>query len=58
MAKKSIRVLILATTDEIVTEESLPSDYTLVGILAIRDDVRPEAVEAIHDVQQAVFKLL
>ncbi|MDW5525096.1 calcium-translocating P-type ATPase, PMCA-type [Carnobacterium maltaromaticum] len=53
LAKKSIRVLILATTDEIVTEESLPSDYTLVGILAIRDDVRPEAVEAIHDVQQA-----
>lgn len=53
LAKKSIRVLILATTDEVVTEESLPSDYTLVGILAIRDDVRPEAIEAIHEVQQA-----
>lgn len=53
LAKKSIRVLILATTDEVVTEETLPSDYTLVGILAIRDDVRPEAVEAIHNVQEA-----
>lgn len=53
LAQKSIRVLILATTEEIVTEESLPTDYTLVGILAIRDDVRPEAIEAIAQVQQA-----
>lgn len=53
LATRLIRVLILATTEETVTEESLPSDYTLVGILAIRDDVRPEAIEAIEEVHQA-----
>lgn len=54
LAKKSIRVLILATTDEEVTEDGpLPTDYTLVGILAIRDDVRPEAIEAIKEVHEA-----
>lgn len=53
LAERSIRVLLLATTDDIITEECLPTDYTLIGILAIRDDVRPEAIEAIEEVHQA-----
>ncbi|MCB5953527.1 calcium-translocating P-type ATPase, PMCA-type [Enterococcus sp. CWB-B31] len=53
LAERSIRVLLLATTEDIITEESLPNDYTLIGILAIRDDVRPEAIEAIEEVHQA-----
>lgn len=58
LAKRSIRVLVLATTDEEVTEEHLPSTYTLVAILGIRDDVRKEAVAAIRDVQSAGIQVV
>jgi len=58
LAKRSIRVLVLATTDEEVTEEHLPNTYTLVAVLGIRDDVRKEAVAAIRDVQSAGIQVV
>ncbi|MCL1948823.1 MAG: calcium-translocating P-type ATPase, PMCA-type [Turicibacter sp.] len=58
LAGRSIRLLALATTNEQVTKESLPTDYTLVSILGIRDDVRKEAVEAIADVQSAGIQVV
>ena len=58
LAARSIRVLVLATTDEEVTEEHLPETYTLVAVLGIRDDVRPEAVAAIQDVQSAGIQVV
>ena len=58
LANRSIRVLVLATTDEEVTEDYLPTTYTLVSILGIRDDVRPEAVQAIAEVQAAGIQVV
>ena len=58
LANRSIRVLVLAVTDETVTEQDLPSAYTLVAVLGIRDDVRPEAVTAIKEVQQAGIQVV
>ena len=58
LAQRSIRVLVLATTDEEVTKEHLPKNYILVGILGIRDDVREEAIEAIAQVQRAGIQVV
>lgn len=54
LANRAIRVLGLAVADENLGEDSLPDgDWTLIGVLGIRDEVRPESVTAIHEVQQA-----
>ena len=54
MASRAIRVLALATSDEPIVGNDLPYGYwTLVGIIGIRDEVRPESVAAIKEVQNA-----
>ena len=54
MAKRSIRVLVLASAPEEREEENLFQEaWTLIGIVGIRDDVRPEAITAIREVQRA-----
>lgn len=54
LAGRAIRVLGLAIADEDLGENSLPEgDWTLIGILGIRDEVRPESVTAISEVHQA-----
>lgn len=56
LAERAIRVLALAVSDKEIDPESekLPDgDWTLVGILGIRDEVRPESVTAIKEVHSA-----
>jgi Ca2+-transporting ATPase len=54
LANRAIRVLALAVSDDEICDECLPGDgWTLVGIMGIRDDVRPESVNAIAEVQNA-----
>lgn len=54
LAKRAIRVLALAVADESIKEDELPSgEWTLVGVVGIRDEVRPESVSAISEVQNA-----
>ncbi len=54
LAQRAIRVLALATSTEKLEGESLPEGkWTLVGIIGIRDDVRPESIIAIEEVQHA-----
>ena len=63
MASRAIRVLAFATSkDELANgtecaesaEKNLPGgDWALVGVIGIRDDVRPESVSAIQGVQDA-----
>lgn len=54
LAQRAIRVLALAVSDAEISDEKLPEDnWTLVGILGIRDEVRPESVTAIKEVQGA-----
>jgi calcium-translocating P-type ATPase len=54
-AQRAIRVLALATSNGKLAEDgSLPDDeWTLVGVLGIRDEVRPESIAAIREVQNA-----
>ena len=56
LASRAIRVLALAISDDSIEPDSdrLPEgSWTLVGILGIRDEVRPESVTAIKEVQGA-----
>lgn len=54
LAARAIRVLAFATSDAAIEGDTLPqNDWTLVGIVGIRDEVRPESVTAIHEVHQA-----
>jgi calcium-translocating P-type ATPase len=55
LAERAVRVLALATSNGDIDEDgALPKgDWTLVGILGIRDEVRPESVTAIREVQSA-----
>ncbi|MDR0764712.1 MAG: calcium-translocating P-type ATPase, PMCA-type [Synergistaceae bacterium] len=54
LASRAIRVLALAASDEKISGGALPGgDWTLVGIVGIRDEVRPESVSAIKEVQNA-----
>ncbi|MDR1915866.1 MAG: calcium-translocating P-type ATPase, PMCA-type [Synergistaceae bacterium] len=54
LASRAIRVLALATAEAEIEDETLPQgDWTLVGIMGIRDEVRPESIGAIREVQSA-----
>jgi len=62
MASRAIRVLAFATSKDKLTGDAektgagknLPDgDWALVGVIGIRDDVRPESVSAIQGVQDA-----
>lgn len=54
LAGRAIRVLALATCEADIGEDSLPDGaWTLVGVIGIRDEVRPESIDAITQVQNA-----
>lgn len=54
LAGRAIRVLALAVSSEAINDEKLPEgEWTLVGIIGIRDEVRAESVTAIKEVQNA-----
>lgn len=55
LANRAIRVLAIATSDDALGEEALPdgNNWTLVGAVGIRDEVRPESVTAIREVKGA-----
>ncbi|MCL2325095.1 MAG: calcium-translocating P-type ATPase, PMCA-type [Proteobacteria bacterium] len=56
LAVRAIRMLALATCKEQIEEDddALPGgEWTLVGVVGIRDEVRPEAITAIEEVHHA-----
>lgn len=54
LAGDAIRMLALCSYEDELVDNGLPEHgLTLIGILGIRDEVRPEAVEAIAAVQEA-----
>ncbi len=58
LAGKSMRVLAFGYSDQGMTENQINSDTTLIGFFGIRDDVRPEAREAIAAVQNAGIQVV
>lgn len=54
LATRAIRVLAFATSDSVISDGKLPEDdWTLVGFVGIRDEVRPESIKAIQEVKRA-----
>ncbi len=55
LANRAIRVLAIATSEDSLGEDALPAgnNWTLVGVVGIRDEVRPESVTAIKEVKGA-----
>lgn len=52
MAKQSIRVLAVATAEEFEGEK-IPKGLTLVGLVGIRDDLRPDVKASISEMKRA-----
>lgn len=53
MAEKAMRVLAFGYSPSAMTENAINDDVVIIGFVGIRDDVRPEARDAIKDVQNA-----
>ena len=59
LARRAVRMLALCTYPGTVAGSALPQNgMVLTGILAIRDEVRPEAVEAIKKVHEAGVQIV
>ncbi len=58
LADRAMRVLAFGYSEKSLTENQINDDLVLIGLVAIRDDVRPEARDAIHEVQQAGIQVV
>lgn len=58
LAEKAMRVLAFGYSDSQMTENSINDDIVIIGFVGIRDDVRPEAIEAIKEVQGAGIQVV
>lgn len=58
LAEKAMRVLAFGYADCPMKENQIGDNLVLIGLTAIRDDVRPEAKEAIHKVQEAGIQVV
>ena len=52
LANRSIRILALATAEK-AAGDALPDKMTLVGLIGIRDDLRPDVKVAVSDMRRA-----
>lgn len=57
-ASRAMRVLAFGYSESPFTEDEINDDVVIVGLVAIRDDVRPEAKEAIREVQEAGIQVV
>lgn len=58
LASKAMRVLAFGYSNSTMTENTINDDVVLIGFVAIRDDVRPEAKMAIKEVIDAGIQVV
>ena len=58
LADRSMRVLAFGYSESKLTENSINDDVVLTGFVGIRDDVRPDAKQAIEKIQKAGIQLV
>ena len=58
LANKSMRVLAFGYSEQTLSENKINSDTVIIGLVGIRDDVRPEARDAIAEVQRAGIQVV
>ena len=58
LAEKAMRVLAFGYSEQPLTENTIHEDVVIIGLVGIRDDVRPEAREAIQEVRSAGIQVV
>lgn len=58
LASKAMRVLAFGYSEKTLVENAIQDDVVIIGLVGIRDDVRPEAREAIEQVQHAGIQVV
>lgn len=58
LADKAMRVLAFGYSEKELVEDTINDDIVIVGFVAIRDDIRPEAKTAIAEVQKAGIQVV
>ncbi len=58
LASKAMRVLAFGYSAKAMVENAINDDIVIIGLVGIRDDVRPEARDAIHQVQEAGIQVV
>ena len=58
LASRAMRVLAFGYSTKNLVENKINEDVVLIGLVAIRDDVRPEAREAIAEVKKAGIQVV
>jgi calcium-translocating P-type ATPase len=58
LAAKAMRVLAFGYSQEDMVENQINDDVVIIGLVGIRDDVRPEAKDAIKEVQDAGIQVV
>ncbi len=58
LAAKAMRVLAFGYSEQALVENTIQQDLVMIGLVGIRDDVRPEAREAIEQVQNAGIQVV
>lgn len=58
LAKRAMRVLAFGYSESAFRESKINEDIVIIGLVAIRDDVRPEARDAIKEVKSAGIQVV
>ena len=58
LAERAMRVLAFGYSEKKLTENKINEDVVIVGLVGIRDEVRPEAKDAIAEVQHAGIQVV
>ena len=58
LAAKAMRVLAFGYSESSLVESKINDDIVIIGLVGIRDDVRPEARDAIREVQNAGIQVV
>lgn len=58
LAAKAMRVLAFGYSESTLVENKINEDIVIIGLVGIRDDVRPEARDAIKEVQNAGIQVV
>ncbi len=58
LAEKAMRVLAFGYSEKSMVESKINDDIVIIGLVGIRDEVRPEAKEAIQEVKDAGIQVV
>lgn len=58
LANRAMRVLAFGYSEKKLVEDKINDDIVIIGLVGIRDDVRPEAKQAIEEVQGAGIQVV